>query len=58
MTDPVLPGESSAVVASVAATAILTARPPLPSISGSALLESQRLLHGVGRTLATWLTKG
>ena len=33
-------------------------RPPLPSITASALLESRRLVAATQRALAAWLAKG
>ena len=37
--------------------AVLTSRPPMPSIAASALLESRMLIERTRRTVADWLTR-
>jgi hypothetical protein len=52
MTNSVDPGDPSVTEAALAGVGV---PPPMPSIAGSALLESRRLIDLTRRMLAAWL---
>ena len=54
MTNPVLPADSTVANA---VTAAVGSPPPMPTIAGSALLESRLLLARTRRALAGWLVR-